>query len=206
MEAAPDNYEVADFSAKETKDAFSYAGAVLETWAKSVKVDTSKVRGLHPKLNHRTMEVWGPLIAVCIEADGGEPGEWTDRILLAFERIELNGGTPVYAPQDQILVDYLDFMEAAHEETGVPSGAFAQYATTQPHGAYTGMKPGQFKQFAVKHLGPTAPYYDAEKGTTVRGWSDMVHKLNMDRATVRKEELEASKDDGDGEAYEWEDF
>ena len=206
MEKAPDGYEIADFSAKETKEAFDYAGRMLGSWAKRAgKLDISKVRGLHKKLNHRTMEIWGPLFAVAIEADGGEPGEWTGRMLEAFERVELNGGVPVYAPEDQLLVDYLDYL-ADNRGDGIPSGAFAQYATTRQHGAYTGMKPGQFKQFAVKILGPTTPYYDAAKSTTVRGWSDMVHKLNVEHAQSRLAELEASKDDGNGEAYEWEDF
>lgn len=206
MEKAPDQYVVADFSAKETKDAFNYGGRVLESWAqRSGKLDLAKVRGLHSKLNHRTMEIWGPLFAVAIEVDGGVPGEWTQRMLVAFERIELNGGVPVYAPEDQLLVDYLDFL-ADNPAEGVPSGAFAQFATTRPHGAYTGMKPGQFKQFAVKLLGPTTPYYDAAKSVTVRGWSDLIHKMNVERAQARLAELEASKDDGDDTTYEWEDF
>lgn len=206
MEKAPDGYEVADFSMKETKVAFSYGGRVLKSWAtRASKLDLSKVRGLHPKLNHRVMEIWGPLFAVALEVDGGEPGVWTNRMLKAFERIELNGGVPVYAPEDQLLVDYLEFLKD-NKGDGIPSGAFAQYATTLPHGAYVGMKPGQFKQFAVKILGPTTPYYDAEKSVTVRGWSDIVHKLNIEHAHVRIAELEAAKDDDKGEAYEWEDF
>lgn len=206
MEKAPDGYVLADFAMKETKEAFNYAGSMLESWAKRMpKLDLSAVRGLHKKLNHRVMEIWGPLFAVALVADGGEPGEWTDRMLVAFDRIELNGGVPVYAPEDQLLVDYLDYF-ASNPAEGVPSGPFAQFATTRQHGAYTGMKPGQFKQFAVKILGPTTSFYRQEEQKTVRGWADLVHKMNVEHAQHRLSELTAAKDDGDGEAYEWEDF
>lgn len=206
MEKAPDGYVLADFAMKETKEAFNYAGSMLESWAKRMpKLDLSAVRGLHKKLNHRVMEIWGPLFAVALVADGGEPGEWTDRMLVAFDRIELNGGVPVYAPEDQLLVDYLDYF-ASNPAEGVPSGEFAQFATTRQHGAYTGMKPGQFKQFAVKILGPTTPFYCQEQQKTLRGWADIVHKMNVEHAQRRLSELTAAKDDGDGEAYEWEDF
>lgn len=215
MEKAPENYEVADFAMKETKEAFSYAGRALNSWAqRTPRLDTSAVRGLHRKLNHRMMEVWGPLFAVALVADDGEPGLWVSRLLTAFERIELNGGIPVYAPEDQLMLDYLEFCErnevaqASSGEklimAGVPSGAFAQFATARQHGAYTGMKPGQFKQFAVKILGPTTPYYDGEK--TVRGWADIVHKLNVEHAEARKAELEASSEPPADEKYAWEDF
>lgn len=209
MEKAPDSYQVADFAMKETKEAFSYAGRMLQSWAqRTSKLDMSKVRDLHPKLNHRVMEVWGPLFAVALAADEGEPGLWVSRMITALERIEFNGGVPVYAPEDQLLVDYLAFCEAAEygSREAVPSGAFAQFATSLPHGAYKGMKPGQFKQFAVKILGPTQPFYDREVQQTMRGWADMVHKMNVQQAEMRKAELEASKDNGDDGAYEWEDF
>jgi len=207
MEQAPEGYRVADFAMKETKDAFSYAGRMLLSWSqRAPKLDMSRVRGLHPKLNHRVMEIWGPLFAVAMAADGDDPERtWTQRMLTAFDRIELNGGVPVYAPEDQLLADYLDYF-ADHPGEGVPSGAFAQFATSRQHGAYAPMKPGQFRQFAVKILGPTQPFYMAETGSTVRGWADMVHKMNTEHAETRLAELTASRDTGSGDAYEWEDF
>ena len=207
MAKAPENVQVADFSLKETKDTFTYGGNMLKSWAqRSGKLNVSACRGLHPKLNHRTMDVWGPLIAVAMEADGGEPGEWTEKALTAFDRIELNSGVPVYAPEDQLLVDYVAFCDTRNASEGVPSGDFAQYATEQPHGAYAAYRPGQFKQFAVKILGPTTPYYDSTQAKMVRGWSDVVHKMNLDHARSRKEELEASKADAPGDEFTWEDF
>lgn len=209
MTAAPEKVEVADFSLKETKAIFDYAGRMLGSWAKRMpKLDLSACRGLHPRLNHRLMEVWGPLFAVALCADGGTPGVWTNRMLVAFDRIELNGGVPVYAPEDQLLADYLDFCAGMDRGAdGVPSGAFAEFATRQDHGAYSNLKPGQFKQFAVKVLGPTTPYYDRDQCVMVRGWSDMVHKMNVEHAQSRMSELEAAKDAGDDDGnYEWEDF
>jgi len=207
MKQAPQGVSVADFSLPETKACFDYAGKMLESWAqRTPKLDVAAVRGLHPKLNHRTMEVWGPLFALCLVADGGEPGEWTARMLVAFDRIELNGGVPVYAPADQLLKDYVDFV-TEHPAEAVPSGAFAEFATNRDHGAYSNMKPGQFKQFAVKLLGPTAPYYDAESSTMVRGWSDVIHKMNLEHAVSRMDELEATADNGgEDEKVVWEDF
>jgi hypothetical protein len=203
MESAPAHVEVADFSLKETKEAFDYAGRMLASWVSRVpKLNVSACRGLHPKLNHRRMEVWGPLFAVAMAADEGEPGEWTKRILTAFERIELNDGVPVYAPEDQILLDYLDFYHQKPMD-GVPSGAFAEYAHNQKHGAYSGMKPGQFKQFAVKILGPTAPFYNVETQGMLRGWSHDIHNMNLRHAQARKAELEAEKRQDSGEKEDW---
>jgi hypothetical protein len=208
MEAAPEKVEVADFSLKETKEAFDYGGRMLRSWAeRAPKLDLTACRGLHPKLNHRVMEVWGPLFAVALAADGDDPeNHWVKRTLVAFERIELNSGVPVYAPEDQILLDYLDFHAECEPSDAVPSGAFAAYATSQNHGAYQGMKPGQFRQFAVKILGPTVPYYDDVQCKMVRGWSDIVHKMNIEHAINRKEELETARADETTDDYEWEDF
>lgn len=209
MEKAPAKTEVADFALPETRDAFAYAGNMLASWASRLpKLDVSAVRELHPKLNHRTLEVWGSLFAVAMAADGGERGEWTERCLVAFERLELNSKVPVYAPEDQLLADYLLYTDKRMATAdGVPSGSFAQFATEQDHGAYVGMKPGQFKQFAVRVLGPTAPYYDQESGKTVRGWSGAVHQMTLSAAEKRMEELAAKPENGDETTeYNWEDF
>lgn len=205
METAPDKVEVADFSMPETRAAFEYGGRMLASWAqRQPKLDVSAVRGLHPKLTHRVMEVWGPLFAITMQS--GQ--EDVDRLMTAFERIELDKGVPVYAPEDQLLLDYAEFatvVRADQGRQGVQSGAFAEFAFSQPHGAYAGMKPGQFKQFAVKILGPTQPFYLAENGKTVRGWCDTVHQMNLGHALARKDELENTGEASAGETN-WEDF
>lgn len=208
MERAPVKTEVADFAIKQTRDAFDYGGKMLKSWAqRTPQLDVSAVRTLHPELNHRRLEIWGPMFAVALAADGdGEP-VWVNHMLVAFERIELNSGIPVYAPEDQLLVDYLAFAGTYDTTDGVPSGQFAEFANKLDHGAYTGMKPGQFKQFAVGILGPTTPFYDTEDKKMVRGWSDTVHAMNIDHATARLTELEAEKEDGtDSNEETWEDF
>ena len=201
MEKAPDNAVVADFSMPETRTAFAYAGKMLKSWAeRQPKLDISQVRGLHPKLNHRTMEIWGPLFAL---VHGDEV--WTKRMLTAFERIELDAGIPVYAPEDQILADWLKFSDLYDVSDGIPSGQFAEFANSQGHGAYLHMKPGQFRQFAVAVLGPTTPFYDQAEGTMRRGWSDVVQRMNTDNARMRTAELEARNEETPAE-NSYEDF
>ena len=203
MEKAGSKVEVADFSAPETRAAFTYAGNMLASWMeRQPKIDIASVRGVHPKLTHRTMDVWGPLLALAKSVSE----EWLDRMLVAFERIELDAGIPVYAPEDQVKLDYLRFCELHDVSDGVPSGQFAQFANDQAHGAYMGMKPGQFRQFAVAVLGPTAPFYDKDEGRMVRGWSDIVHRMNLEAAIARAAQLEAAKDNSDPVEFEWEDF
>lgn len=207
MEKASAKAEVADFALKQTRDAFDYAGRMLKSWAqRAPRLDVTAVRSLHPELNHRRLEIWGPMFAVALAADGdGEP-VWVNRMLVAFERIELNSGVPVYAPDDQILVDYLKFSQTYDVSAGTPSGQFAAWANEQDHGAYAGMKPGQFKQFAVSILGPTTPFYDADEARTVRGWAGPVHAMNLDAAANRLAELEAEGENGDEGTEVWEDF
>jgi hypothetical protein len=202
MQKASGKAEVADFSLEETRAAFTYGGRMLKSWAESIgKLDVSEVRGIHPALVHRVMDVWGPLFAIAKKAGG----DWPDRIMLAFERLELNKGVPVYAPEDQLLIDYLLF-NASHDcDEGVPSGQFSQFAHDQDHGAYMGMKPGQFKQFAVKVLGPTQPFYDSDTQKMVRGWSGAVAKMNLQNAQNRATALEASKEEVPDD-FQWEDF
>lgn len=202
MEKAPKKAMVTDFSMPETKIAFEYAARMLRSWTQRIgKLSVATVKGLHPELNHRTMEIWGPLFAV---AQAAGP-EWVDRLLVAFERLELNAGAPVYAPEDQVLVDYALFTTTHDVSDGVPSGQFAEFARTREHGAYMHMKPGQFRQFAVRVLGPTAPFYDNSEGTMVRGWSSVVHRMNMQNAVEKMAELEAVIPEED-ESHVWEDF
>lgn len=207
MEKAPAKAEVADFSLPETKSAFTYAGRMLGSWTQRLgKLSVADVRGLHPKLVHRTMEVWGPLFAIALAADGGEAGEWTGRMLVAFERLELNAGVPVYAPEDQLLADWLTFQAAYDCADGVPSGQFAEFANGLDHGAYLAMKPGQFKQFAVGILGPTAPFYDHDASKTVRGWGGAVAAMNTEHAQARLTELEVKGETDEAESVSWDDF
>lgn len=207
MEKAAGKQQVADFAQKETRDAFAYGGRMLKSWAQRIgPVDTAAVRGLHEALTHRCLEVWGPLFTITLAADGGVKGEWTERLLVAFERLELDAGVPVYAPEDQILMDYLAFIAATGADEGVPSGAFAAFANEMDHGAYLHLKPGQFKQFAVAVLGPTAPFYDNDQKATVRGWSDQVNRMNISAALARKADLEAAKEPDTDESTTWEDF
>lgn len=202
MTKASGKAEVADFSLEETRAAFRYGGRMLKSYAQRMpKLDISTVRGVHPKLVHRVMDVWGPLFALAKMASP----EWEERVMTAFERLELNKGVPVYAPEDQLLMDYLLFNTVHDCEEGVPSGQFAQFANDQEHGAYMGMKPGQFKQFAVKVLGPTAPFYDSDEGKMIRGWSGPVAKMNLQNANARAAELEASKEEPPDD-FQWEDF
>lgn len=202
MQKASGKVEVADFSAPETRAAFEYAGKMLGSWMeRQSPIDIATVRGIHPDLTHRTMDVWGPLFALVKSVSE----EWTDRLLLAFERIELDAGIPVYAPEDQIKMDYLKFCSMYDVSDGVPSGQFSQFANDQNHGAYLGMKPGQFRQFAVSVLGPTTPFYENDSQKMVRGWSDIVHRMNFEAATARAAELEA-KDEAVPDDFQWEDF
>ncbi|HZZ17175.1 MAG TPA: DUF3631 domain-containing protein, partial [Candidatus Sulfotelmatobacter sp.] len=205
MVKARDGQQVADFSSEDTRAAFTYGGRMLKSWAQRTgTLDIAAVRGMHPKLVHRTLDVWGPLFRIALEAGD----EWTARIMTAFERIELGQGVPVYAPEDQILVDYLNYTVdvAKPEATGIASGAFAKFANDQQHGAYLHMKPGQFRQFAVGILGPTVPFYDSDLGTMVRGWSDVVHQLNIRQAQAKLANLTAARDDDTAETETWEDF
>ena len=207
MVKATGKQQVADFSLAETRAAFTYAGTMLKSWADRLpQLDVSSVRGLHPALVHREMDVWGPLFTMALAADGGEVGEWTRRLLLAFERVQLDASEPVYAPEDQLLMDYLRFCELHDVSDGIPSGQFAEWATSQDHGAYLSMKPGQFKQFAVSVLGPTNPFYDNEEKKMMRGWAEAVHKMNYDRAVARKADLEAVNGPDEAGTTEWEDF
>lgn len=202
MQVAGPKAEVADFSAPETREAFTYGGRMLKSWAQRAgRLSTESIRGLHPKLVHRKMDVWGPLFAVAAEAGG----DWRSRVMTAFEMVELDAGTPVYAPDDQLLADYLKFCGMYDVSDGIPSGQFAQFAHDQDHGAYVSMKPGQFRQFAVSVLGPTTPFYDSDKGSMVRGWSDKVHLMNYAHAENRVAELEA-KEEVTPDDFEWEDF
>lgn len=202
MEKAPKKAEVADFSDPQTKAAFQYGGKMLKSWAQRIgKLDPSSIKGIHPELTHRNAEVWGALFQMA-QAAGGV---WPDRILLAFERLALGAGVPVYAPEDQILADWLTFSAQYDVNDGVPSGQFAAYAYEQDHGAFLGMKPGQFKQFAVSILGPTAPFYDHDAGKMIRGWAGPVKVMNTENAQSRMIELEAQTED-ESETVVWDDF
>lgn len=203
MQKATGKQSVADFSQEETRAAFAYGGRMLRSWAeRQPKLDLAAVRGMHPALNHRTMEKWGAFLAIAKLL--GE--DWEERMLVAFERLELDQGSPVYAPEDQLLLDYLAFTSVCDAADGVPSGAFAAFANEMDHGAYMHMKPGQFKQFAVSVLGPTTPFYDQDQRVTVRGWSDTVHKMNISAAMSRKAELEAAEEADPDDSFLWEDF
>jgi hypothetical protein len=194
MQKAPATVQVADFSDERVVFAFEYAARCLASWASSLpRLSLADVRGLHPKLNHRVMEVWGPLFALAMQAGD----VWGKRIMTAFERIELDAGIPCYTPDIQIRLDYLKFSEVLGSSEGIRSGQFAEWACSQDHGAYISMKKGQFAQFAVRHLGPTAPFYDGE--TTVRGWSDSVHQMNLSNArrTAADVEKRAAVDEDD---------
>lgn len=78
---------------------------------------------------------------------------------------------------------YVDFCEAHSEIAGIPSGAFAIFARARNE-QLNDLKPGQFKQLAVSVLGPTAPFYNADEKTMVRGWSDSVHQMNLEAAEL----------------------
>jgi len=208
METAPPGRETSDFSDEQTRAKFGYGGLSLESWVNGLEpLSIASVRklNLHPKLVKRNMEVWGGLFAVALQAGD----VWLKRCLLAFERIECGQKAIIHAPETQLLLDYAAFAELpvipaesdldeealadldATETEGVASGEFAAYVMSQAHGAFTWMKPGQFRQFAVRQLGPTAPFYDRTKGTMVRGWSGVVNQMNLDRAHRELERLAA---------------
>lgn len=203
MKRAGSANDVADFSDAQVRAAFAYGKLCLDSWAKSVPaLSTAGLRDLHPKLRHRLMDVWGPLLAVA--RAGGD--RWLKKGLLAFEYIALEGGIPVHPPEQQVILDYLDYVESRPVAEGVASGAFAQWATTREHGAYLSMKPGQFRQFAVSRLGPTSPFHMAAEGQTVRGWSGLPHQMNINNAEQLRAEIAASADPGPHEEESWEDF
>ena len=91
------------------------------------------------------------------------------------------------------------------EAGGIASGEFAAWAVIREHGAYAHMPPGQFRQFAVRNLGPTAPFYDTGQGTMVRGWSGMVHTMNLERAHAERARITADTRE-DGTPEPWADF
>lgn len=195
MTKAAGKQRVADFSLQETRDAFAYGHDVLKSWAQRTgKLSVEGVRGLHPDLVHRTMDVWGPLFAVAMAA--GQ--EWTDRLLVAFERIELEAGVPMYAPQDQLFLDYLAFTEATGNDY-VACALFMAFAYDQSHGAYAGMKPGQFARFTKPLLGPTVPFWEATTEKSLRGWTSSIHLMNVSKAQALKDDLEAKPDVTDSE-------
>lgn len=203
MTKANGNASVADFSDPEVRASFEYSRRCLASWARTLpKLSTADVRGLHPKLVHRTMDVWGPLFAVA-QAAGDV---WVKQLLTAFERVELDAGIPVHAPEVQLVLDYLRYTETSDSDDGVTSGAFAEWANSQDHGAYLGMKPGQFRQFAVSVLGPTAPFYNQATQGMTRGWSDRVHQMNLDNAASLAESLSEAGNAGDSTPEVWEDF
>jgi hypothetical protein len=57
----------------------------------------------------------------------------------------------------------------------------------------------------VSVLGPTTPFYENDSKKMVRGWSDIVHRMNFEAATARAAELEA-KDEETPADFQWEDF
>lgn len=178
---------IADFAKDGTEAAFNYARVSLASWIKRTgRLSVTSVQDAHPKLFGRKLDVWGPLLAVAKAA--GET--WFKRALTAFEIIECEEALPVYVPEDQILVDYLDFSDQQSDENGLASGEFASWALRQEHGAYLYLTPRQFQRFAVANLGPTSPWYNGE--SMVRGWSHEVHEMNLDRARDRKTELEGA--------------
>ncbi len=205
---APRDAVIADFSDETVRDKFIYAGSCLATWCKRMPaLSTAAVRELklHPKLVQRNMEVWGPLVAMALAADGGVPGIWTDKAVTAFAYIELDGSEPVHTPEVQLLLDYSAYALGTNGAAGIASGAFAQFAMARQHEAYAWMRPGQFRQFATRTLGPTVPYYDDAARRTVRGWNGDVHQMNLDNA---QREIDALAQDAiEADALEiWEDF
>lgn len=204
MEKASGKVRVADFAREETRGAFTYAGRMLQSWAQRVgTVSTETVTGLHAELYGRRLEIWGPLLAMA-QAAGGD---WTERLLTAFERLELNAGIPVYAPEDQLLADWLVFCATYDCNDGVPSGQFAEFANGLEHGAYTAMNPAVFRRFATRVLGPTTPFYDHDEGKMVRGWGGSIMAMNTENAQARLTELETTAESDSASDNEiWEDF
>lgn len=207
MEKADDDVEVADFSDPQVLAAFEHGKSCLESLAQLLPpLSVASVRGLHPKLTHRKMEVWGPLFAIAIQA-----GElWVKRLMTAFERIELNTGLVVHPPEVQVMLDYLEFSvpggDRAAQKESVASGEFSEWANAQEHRAYTGMKPGQFRQFAVTRLGPTDPYYDPETKASKRGWTGVKHQINLGKARRVYMAVQVRQQPQEAETTGWEDF
>lgn len=217
-----------DFSDEKVRCAFEYGGLVLRSWAQGLpRLSVKDVRdlNLHPKLAKRRMDVWGPLFAVAILAGDA----WLKRCMTAFERLELDNPVPVWTPETQLLLDYAAYAEEfsaktgpeedgapsfggltvpvtnSKEADGIASGEFAAWANNRDHGAYAGMTPGQFKQFATKNLGPTSPFYDRGAGRTVRGWSGQIHSMNIERANSEMERIaDGTRPEESPES--WEDF
>jgi hypothetical protein len=203
IEKAPAGASVADFSDPATRAQFAYANRLLGSWMLSLPgdwADVSKIKGLHPKLAHRTMDVWGSLFMVARAAGG----DWPKRVMTSFERIELDAALPVYLPEVQLQLDYLRFSELNGRSDSISSGEFAQWATTQEHGAYMGFKPAQFREFVVGILGPTVPYLD--NGRKVRGWDEDLHGLNLLAAQRTRDAIEEKQSPTISEKPEWEDF
>jgi hypothetical protein len=202
MERATVTTDLADFSDDDTVSRFTHARRVLSAWTRKLpELSTGTVKGLHPKLAHRMMQVWGPLFAIAQQAGDA----WVARTLTAFERIELDSPVPTYTPETHLWLDYLAFTDASNSD-GVSSGALAAFANDQRHGAYLSMKPGQFRQFATRILGPTAAYWDTATREHVRGWSGTSHEMNLAVARNEVERLAAEDEVKPDEPVVWTDF
>jgi hypothetical protein len=95
-------------------------GKALHKWARSSAEEMREfakngLRGLHPKLNGRRRQVWGPLFAVAHVAGS----DWPARCLRAFLDLALDSGErPVLVPEEQVLLDAADFTGQHGTEEG----------------------------------------------------------------------------------------
>ena len=175
-------------------------GKSLHAWVRSNNqflTDYAKngLRGIHPKLVGRRKQVWGPLFAMAAAAGG----DWPQRFLRAFLELALDEGErPVLVPEQQMLLDFADYADAAKAEV-VFSTDLRYYVKSLDREMYGQMSDRDFNKLMVKALDQTQPirgtlayadklYPEGESPAVNRGWhasehmiraNDLRAKLNM---------------------------
>jgi hypothetical protein len=137
MEEAPSGLELRDAldqstinDAKILKEAVhGWAGARREQFSAFMR---GKVRMIHPKLEKRKRQIWGPLFAVA-EAAGGD---WPRRIFDAFIAMALDASEkPVLLPDQRVLMDTASIL-MRHEVSSIFTSDLIAELRAMPEGQY----------------------------------------------------------------------
>jgi hypothetical protein len=169
-----------------------HARQSLRSWARSVKDsvarDMNLVRKLHPKLQGRKAEVWGPLFSVALQAGG----DWLERCALAFERLALGNEAPEVTPRDQVTLDYYVYA-TENKLDKVRSRELWRYCESLGRDIYAPYNSarGFGKGLAIPSLGGTSQWREGTE--VIRGWDKREHILLIRQAERILARIEASK-------------